>query len=92
MSDDLGIRQAEIIDRQRELLAAASITISSWRWKLADAGHPFREPPGVSELLKAIDRAVFPHLADKNETLRGKPAPLSRAAVAAGEALKALHP
>lgn len=92
MSDDLGIQQADIIDRQRELLARASITISSWRWKLADAGHPFREPPGVSDLLKQIDRAVFPHLADKNEVLKGKPATRSRAAVAAGEALKALRP
>jgi hypothetical protein len=44
----------------RRLLATAAITISSFRWKLADAGHPFREPPGVSELMRQIDAMLFP--------------------------------
>jgi hypothetical protein len=44
----------------RRLLATAAITISSFRWKLADAGHPFREPPGVAQLLREIDALIFP--------------------------------
>ena len=55
-------QEPESIDpaQARRLLATASITHSSFRWKLADAGHPFREPPGVSELLREIDAVLFP--------------------------------
>jgi hypothetical protein len=44
----------------RRLLATASITISSWRWKLRDAGYPFREPPGIDKLIEEIDCGSVP--------------------------------
>ena len=49
----------------RRLLATASITISSFRWKLRDAGHPFREPPGIDALIRDIDAVMYPMEADK---------------------------
>lgn len=81
----------EIIERQRALLCRASLAISSFRWRLKDAGCPFREPPALDVLIRDIDRQVFPELVEP-PVLKGKGAPRSPAAVAAGEALAALRP
>ncbi len=81
----------EIIERQRALLCRASLAISSFRWRLKDAGCPFREPPAMDALIEDIDREVFPDI-KAPRILKGKGAPRSPAAVAAGEALAALRP
>ena len=88
---ELQIDPADLAEA-RALLAAASITISSFRWKLRDAGYPFREPPDIDRLIARIDRLMFPEL--QSETRRRRvsvpPPPPSPAAVAAAEALLAL--
>ncbi len=58
---ELQIDPADLAEA-RALLAAASITISSFRWKLRDAGYPFREPPDIDRLIARIDRLMFPEL------------------------------
>lgn len=44
----------------RDALATASLVISSFRWRLRDAGFPFREPPNVDRTLARIDALVYP--------------------------------
>ena len=79
-------------DEARAALAQASITISSFRWKLRDAGFPFREPPDVDALIARIDKILFPELQTRTARRRVTipPPPPSPQAVAAAEALLAL--
>ena len=44
----------------RNVLAAAGIAIGAWRWRLAAAGYPFREPPGLDHLIGRIDAVLYP--------------------------------
>ena len=80
-------------DEARAALAHASVIIASYRWKLRDAGYPFREPPEVDALIARIDRILFPELQTRTARRRVTiPAPPpSPAAVAAAEALAALR-
>jgi hypothetical protein len=64
---DLGVSLAyagsSVTLRQREreleeLLMQSALLLSSFRRKNTDAGYPFREPPGVAELIRDID-SVF---------------------------------
>jgi hypothetical protein len=43
-----------------ETLCAASLIISSFRWKLRENGFPFKEPPGVDAIIRDIDALCFP--------------------------------
>jgi len=42
------------------LLMECSLLISSFRWKLREAGYPFREPPNVDRTLARIDATCTP--------------------------------
>jgi hypothetical protein len=78
-------------DEARAALAHASVIISSFRWKLRDAGYPFREPPEVDALLARIDRILFPELQTRVTRKREGPRILQTpAAIAAAEALHRL--
>lgn len=44
----------------RNLLAHAGLTLVRWRWSLAKAGYPFREPVETQSLLTQIDAVLFP--------------------------------
>ena len=41
-------------------MCSAALLISSFKWKLAKAGYPFCEPPGVDAILRDIDALCFP--------------------------------
>lgn len=78
-------------DEARAALAHASVLLSSFRWKLRDAGYPFREPPEVDALLARIDRILFPELQTRVTRKRESPRILQTpAAIAAAEALHRL--
>jgi len=78
-------------DEARAALAHASVIISSYRWKVRDAGYPFREPPDVDALLARIDRILFPDLQTRTTRRRAGPPPVhTPAAIAAAEALSRL--
>ena len=44
----------------RRLLMECSLTISSYGWRLAKAGYPFRQPHNAAKLLTEIDQLLFP--------------------------------
>ncbi len=76
----------------RAALASAAVIISSYRWKLRDAGYPFREPPGIDTLIARIDAILFPELQTGGKRRRrGDAEPSSPAARAAADALMALR-
>lgn len=78
-------------DEARAALAHASVLLSSFRWKLRDAGYPFREPPEVDALVARIDRILFPELQTRVTRKRERPRILQTpAAIAAAEALNRL--
>lgn len=78
-------------DEARAALAHASVIISSFRWKVRDAGYPFREPPEVDAILARIDRILFPELQTRATRRRAGPLPVpTPAAMAAAEALNRL--
>lgn len=78
-------------DEARAALAHASVIISSYRWKVRDAGYPFREPPEVDSVLARIDRLLFPELQTRVTRKRSGPPPVQTpAAIAAAEALSRL--
>jgi hypothetical protein len=44
----------------KSTMCGAALLISSFKWKLAKAGYPFTEPPGVDAILRDIDKLCFP--------------------------------
>jgi hypothetical protein len=44
----------------KSTMCGAALLISSFKWKLAKAGYPFTEPPGVDAILRDIDVLCFP--------------------------------
>lgn len=44
----------------RSTLALAALTVGSFRWRLRDAGYPFREPPNCDALIGQIDALLHP--------------------------------
>lgn len=59
-----------------EALAAAALVIAGFRWRLRDAGYPFREPPAVDATIAKIDACLMPL------PRRGRPAQQNKAGIA----------
>ena len=49
----------------RELLMEASLIISSFRNKVANAGYPFQLPPGTAKIITEIDLLLHPPTSEK---------------------------
>lgn len=44
----------------RLALAHAALLIARFRWRLGEAGYPFKEPPDTQAVLTRIDAVLFP--------------------------------
>lgn len=51
---------AEIPAEWRDALAGSALLISAFRWRLRQAGYPFREPAAVDAQIAKIDALLFP--------------------------------
>lgn len=51
----------------KSTMCGAALLISSFKWKLAKAGYPFSEPPGVDAILRDIDALCFPEPEKQNK-------------------------
>lgn len=49
----------------RDLLMEASVIISSFRNKTANAGYPFQLPPGTARIITEIDLLLYPPSSEK---------------------------
>lgn len=51
---------AEVPAEWRDALAGSALLISAFRWRLRQAGYPFREPAAVDQQIAKIDALLFP--------------------------------
>ena len=59
-------------DQLRRALMESSLIISSFRNKNSAAGHPLREPPGVTAIITEIDALLDPEAAPKKQAPQPK--------------------
>lgn len=59
--------ESKFVRDARSTMCGAALLISSFKWKLAKAGYPFSEPPGVDAILRDIDALCFPEPEKQNK-------------------------